>query len=85
MPIEPPKPKCKVCHRVKQQANRWFRVTRVEEGGRAIGMRWSGFVDTDVLDENADFVCGPGCLTKITSEIAQQVIEAESLPKGGHP
>lgn len=84
MPIEPPKPKCKVCQRVKQQANRWFRITRIEEDGRVVGMRWHMFEAEDVLDEDADFVCGPGCLAKETSEIAQQVIEEERSPEPAH-
>lgn len=81
MPIEPAKPKCKVCQRVKQEANRWFRVERVEEQGRVIGMRWSGLVAEDMLDEDADFVCGPGCMARETSEVAQKVIEVEETIK----
>lgn len=80
MPIEPPKPKCKVCQRVKQEANRWFRVQRVEADGRVIGMSWSRLSAEDLLDRDADFVCGPGCLAKETCEAAQTVIEAEKLP-----
>jgi hypothetical protein len=80
MPIEPAKPKCKICRRVKQKANRWFRVERVEAEGRVVGMRWREFVAEDMLDEEADFVCGPGCLAKETSEVAEQVIEGEKSP-----
>lgn len=81
MTIEPPKPKCKICQVVKQEANRWFRIQRVEEDGRVVGMRWHMFRAEDMLDEDADFVCGPGCLAKETSEIAQQVIEEERWPE----
>jgi len=84
MPIEPPKPKCKVCQRIKQEANRWFRVTRVEAEGRVVGMRWSGLVAEDVLDEGADFVCGPGCLAKETCEVAQEVIEGAREPESAN-
>lgn len=80
MPLEPPKPKCKICQRVKQEANRWFRIERLAADGRVIGMRWSGLVVEDLLDRDADFVCGPGCLAKETSEIAQMVIEGEQAP-----
>lgn len=84
MPVEPPKPKCKVCQQIKQEANRWFRVERIEAEGRVVGMRWSGLVAEDVLDPNADFVCGPGCLEKETSEVAQAVIEGQKLPQSAH-
>lgn len=77
MPIEPPKPKCKVCQSVKQEANRWFRVERIEANGRLVGMRWSRLLAKDLQDRNADFVCGPGCLARETSEAAQKVIEDE--------
>jgi hypothetical protein len=60
MPVEPPKPKCKVCQQIKQEANRWFRIERVKADGRVVGMRWTGLVAEDVLDPDADFVCGPG-------------------------
>jgi hypothetical protein len=79
MPIEPRKPKCKVCQRVKQEANRWFRVERVEAEGRVVGMRWGALAAEDVLDQDADFVCGPGCLARETSEVAQAVIEGEKM------
>lgn len=42
-------------------------------------MRWTGLVERDVLDRDADFVCGPGCLAKETSEAAQEVIEGTAL------
>ncbi|MFP5235044.1 MAG: hypothetical protein ACLGSD_04010 [Acidobacteriota bacterium] len=88
MPVEPPKPKCKICRRVKQEANRWFRIERIEEEGRAVGMRWQMFTAEDVHKNDADFVCGPGCLAKETCEIAQWVIEEErrrSLPAPENP
>ena len=88
MPVEPPKPKCKICRRVKQETNRWFRIQRLEEGGRVVGMRWQMFTAEDVQEKDADFVCGPGCLAKETCEIAQQVIEEErwrKLPAAEHP
>lgn len=81
MPIVPPKPKCKVCQRIKQEANRWFRVECIEVSGRVVGMRWSGLVAEDLLDQDADFVCGPGCLAKETSDVAQKVIEGEKSPE----
>ncbi len=81
MPIEPPKPKCKVCRRIKQQANRWFRIERIQEQGHLVGMRWSALKHEDLLDEDADFVCGPGCLAKETSDLAQSVIEGEQRPE----
>jgi hypothetical protein len=84
MPIEPPKPKCKVCQRVKQEANRWFRVEPVEAEARVVGMRWSRLEAEDLLDPDADFVCGPGCLARETSEIAQKVIEEEPAPDSAH-
>lgn len=77
MPIVPAKPKCKVCQRIKQEANRWFRIECIEAEGRVVGMRWRELVTEDVLDLDADFVCGPGCLARETSEIAQQVIEGK--------
>lgn len=80
MPIEPAKPKCKVCQRVKQETNRWFRVENIETEGRTLGMRWTRLDAEDVLDENADFVCGPGCLAKETSEVAEKVIDEENSP-----
>ena len=80
MPIEPPKPKCKICGRIKQEANRWFRVERTEAKWRVVGMRWRELVAEDVLDPDADFVCGPGCLARETSEVAEIVIEGEKSP-----
>lgn len=79
MPIEPPKPKCKICQRVKQEANRWFRIECIEARGRVVGMRWTRLLPEDLLDQEADFVCGPGCLAKETSEVAQKVIEGEKV------
>lgn len=81
MPIDPPKPKCKVCRRIKQQANRWFRIERIQEQGHLAGTRWSALKPEDLLDEDADFVCGPGCLAKETSDLAQRVIEGEQRPE----
>jgi hypothetical protein len=84
MPIVPPKPKCKICQRVKQEVNRWFRVERIEAQGRVVGMRWRELVTEDVLDQDADFVCGPGCLARETSEVAQHVIEGERMSESAH-
>lgn len=81
MPVEPPKPKCKVCQQIKQEANRWFRIERIKADGRVVGMRWTALVAEDVFDPDADFVCGPGCLAKETSEVAQAVIEGEMAPE----
>ena len=42
-----------------------------------LDMRWSRLLAEDVLDQEADFVCGPGCLAKETSEAAYGVIAGE--------
>ncbi len=49
---------------IKQQENRWFRIERIQKQGHIVGMCWSALELEDLLDEEADFVCGLGCLKR---------------------